>query len=466
MKKILVTMVMLVMAISLVGCGKSVKAEKELLEDLVANSEFYMAEDCTASGLTIIKRLTEQDNKKDTVYVEISIVHELASATQAYIMHYTCYNDGWRLDDIEEYHGEEVEWKVIPKSIPTKEEIMEMLIARSDEQIKERYDKGYVQEPFSYTYFFEPEKYNSKIYSGNLLSDTEYTCVVETTRNFEYMEVCQIQLLHFYFDSYNYEWWLIDDEIIWNDGTMYLDGTWKVLANGATIRMEQTGGEAGSHAYAEYNVVCGYKDKYFEFPFKIFYPTSQNIRTSIVKTEEYYWRSNFSIEVAPNMIWGYDYDKMVGLPVDPMQMKNTPSKLEETGIVDMYVGEEAESYRVVAKKFLQTAFIQNDMSKAKEIWHPGLECEELEAVKENLQSEEMQFISMTHVYTEIVNENDAEKYDEAGFSYLKENGVNAEEVAISKYLAKSWINGAEEYIVIWVFLVKEGNAYYVFGIDD
>lgn len=113
MKKILVTMVMLVMAISLVGCGKSVKAEKELLEDLVANSEFHMVEDSTASSLTVIKRLTDQENRKDTVYAEISIEHENASATQAYIMHYTCYNDGWRLDSIEQYYGEEVEWKLL-----------------------------------------------------------------------------------------------------------------------------------------------------------------------------------------------------------------------------------------------------------------------------------------------------------------------------------------------------------------
>ena len=142
MKKIRMILTMLLLMISLVGCVKSVKAEKELLEDLVSSSEFNMVEGGNASELSIIKRLTDQENREDTVYVKINIEHENATATEAYIMHYTCYNDGWRLDSIENYYGDEVEWKIVPNRIPTNEEIMEELIANSNRQIELRYEEG------------------------------------------------------------------------------------------------------------------------------------------------------------------------------------------------------------------------------------------------------------------------------------------------------------------------------------
>lgn len=452
---------MLLLMISLVGCGKSVKAEKELLEDLVSSSEFHMVEGGNASDLTVIKRLTDQEKRVDTVYVEINIEHKNATAKQAYIMHYTCYNDGWRLDSIEEYYGDEVEWKIVPNRIPTNEEIMEKLIAHSNGQIELRYKEGYVEEPFSYTYFFEEGKYSSEIYSGDMISDTEYTCIVETTRIFEYMEVCQTQLLRFLFDEYNYEWYLLSDEIIWNHGTMFLDGNWKVLANGSTIRMEQTGGEYGIHAYANYNVVCGYKDKYFEFPFKIYYPTSQNIRRSRINTEDYYWKANFRIEVAPNVMWGYDYNEGYGLPIDPINVENTPSQLETTGIVDMSVGEEADVYRAVAKEFINAAFIESDFSKLEEICHPEFDYEHLELLKEDIQSENKLFLPPVHMYTEIADTKNPDTSIQEEFAYLKENGVSATELAACTYYMRSWIDGGEEYMKVWVLLAKENDKIYV-----
>lgn len=440
---------------------KSVKAEKELLQDLVSSSYFYTVEGGNASSLNIIKRLTDQENRKDTVYVELNIDHANATATEAYIMYYTCYNDGWRLDEIEEYHGGEVDWNVVPKSIPSNEEIMEKLIARSDEQIKGHYDNGGVQEPFSYTYFFEEGKYSSEIYSGDIISDTEYTCVVETTRRFEYMEVCQTQFLQFTFDPYNYEWWLTNDEIIWNHGTMFLDGSWKGLANGLTIRMEQTGAEYGPHAYANYNVVCGYKDKYFEMPFKIYYPTSKNIRRSRINTEDYYWKADFRIEVSPDVIWGYDYNEGYGLPIDPINVEDTPSQLEKTGIVDMSVGEEADVYRAVAKEFINAAFIENDFSKLEEICHPDFDYEHLELLKEDMQSENKLYLPPVHMYTEMADVKNPDTSIQEEFAYLKENGVSATELAACTYYMRAWINGGEEYTQVWVLLAKENDKIYV-----
>lgn len=115
------------------GCSNSVKIknEEELLEDLLTNSIFYMSEDGEVSELSIIKRLTDQDDKTDTVYVSIEIEHEVYLEIRAYIMYYTCYNEGWLLEGIEEYNGNEIEWKNVfknPPQIMTDEELSDIFI--------------------------------------------------------------------------------------------------------------------------------------------------------------------------------------------------------------------------------------------------------------------------------------------------------------------------------------------------
>lgn len=82
-------------------------------------------------------------------------------------MYYTRYNEGWLLDSIEAYYGDEAKWEVMPKRVPTNEQIMEALIARSNEQIKASYEHYNYHEELEDVYFFEEGKYFSEIYTGN-----------------------------------------------------------------------------------------------------------------------------------------------------------------------------------------------------------------------------------------------------------------------------------------------------------
>ena len=85
-RKMLIFITAILIAVLFAGCGNKVKNEEDLLVDLVADSSFYMVEGSEVTELSIIKRLTDEENKTDKVYVSINIDHEAATATQAYIM--------------------------------------------------------------------------------------------------------------------------------------------------------------------------------------------------------------------------------------------------------------------------------------------------------------------------------------------------------------------------------------------
>lgn len=212
-KLIMVISIFLLVGI-MTGCGKRIKNEKELARDLSENSDFYMVEGSEISDLTVIKRLTDETNKTDKVYVSVNVEHEAASKTCAYIMNYTCYNEGWMLDSIEAYYGEEAVWEITPKALPTNEEIEASLISYSKAQIDA--DDGEI-EGVSQLYFCKEEEipYTIKIYPGDSTSDLSYSCIAETMVGlYGDGDDVAIELLWFYFDEYTYEWKISSSEIV------------------------------------------------------------------------------------------------------------------------------------------------------------------------------------------------------------------------------------------------------------
>ena len=198
MKKLITTcLIVLAASFLLCGCGQKCKNEEELLQDLTNSSSFYYVEGSEATGLNIIKRLTEKESKKDTVYVEINLEHEAASETRAYIMYYTNYNDGWELDGVEEYRGDDAVWKVTPKVVPSTETIMQQLIQYSNAKIDASYSEQFVNENLTDLYFFEEGKYSTHINPGELISDLEYACLARTYREFDYCDVYEEKVLNF-----------------------------------------------------------------------------------------------------------------------------------------------------------------------------------------------------------------------------------------------------------------------------
>lgn len=460
-KIVMIIMVMIITALC-VGCGNGVKTEKELLIDLTAASSFYMAEGSEVSELSIIKRLTDQDNKTDKVYVSITIDHEAATATQAYIMNYTCYNEGWLLDNIEGYYGDEIEWRTVPKAPPTNEIIMEELIARSNYQIDTSYQDQFTSKELKHIYFFEEGKYSTEIYSGDmLLEELVYTCIVKTDRAFENMNVSETQLLRFMFDEYTFEWYLYDDEIIWIHGDSYIDGLWYVPTNGANIQFEMTSGSYGPNAFAEYNMICTTGNKKLEESFKLPFPTTQSIDPSWCSIGEVTWGPvHMYIEVSPDMVWCYDSFCEYSFELEPIELYDNPLELEMTGIVDMSIKENAEPYREVTRDVLNAIFIEPDFIYVEEMWHPAFtEC--LSVVEELILSGEYQSVSMTHVYTLAACKDEKNEEAEEYFLYLEDNGCSADEIIMSSFYLETVNEGGVEYHDIGVILAKEDGKIYV-----
>lgn len=457
-RKMLIFITAILIAVLFAGCGNKVKNEEDLLVDLVADSSFYMVEGSEVTELSIIKRLTDEENKTDKVYVSINIDHEAATATQAYIMYYTCYNEGWLLDDIEEYYGDEVEWTTVPKGAPTNEQIMEALIAYSNSQIDASYADQYISEELTHTYFFEEGKYATTIYTGEFIAESEYKCIVETERVFEYIEVSETQLLRFAFDYYTYEWYLYDDEILWIYGRPYIDGTWLVPTSGATIQFDFTRGGPGTHT--EYDAVCSIDDEILEYSFRLPIPSTKSIDASWDNIGDIIWGPvSLYIEVAPDMIWCYDNLFEYGFPLEPIELEDEPTALETTGIVDMTIDEEAEAYQKMAIDVFNSVFVEPNVEYIEEVWHPTVNRDYLDLTKETILSGEYQALSMTHMYTQVATADNPEAQET--FEDLRASGLEAEEIAVSVYYLEMMSGGEIEYDDVRVMFAKQGEQIYV-----
>jgi len=102
-----------------------------------------------------------------------------------------------------------------------------------------------------------------------------------------------------------------------------------------------------------------------------------------------------------------------------------------------------------------------DIIGYEEIIYPEFDYEHLELLKEDIQSENKLFLPPVHMYTEIADTKNPDTSIQEEFAYLKENGVSATELAACTYYMRSWIDGGEEYMKVWVLLAKENDKIYV-----
>lgn len=343
-RKVLFLIAAFLLAVICSGCGNSVKTEGELKKDLTAHSGFFMVDGSEVSELSIIKRLTDEDNKTDTVYVSILIDHPNATENRAYVMNYTLYNEGWILDDVEDYFGDEAVWNISPKGAPSNEQIMEELIAYSNSQIDLEYANYLtLPEELTHTYFFEDGKYATKIYSGSFPYPTEYSCTVETDRVFNYAKVYVKQQLYFSFNEFSYEWYLTYDEILSLDHGLdfYIDGTWQDPLSGATIWFYESsawgsGQRFDGIPYSDFYAECSISGKKYTDEFVMLCPTTQRIDTALTTLGDVVFAPiNVSIWISPDQLWCYDWFTEQIYELVPIKLDSYPSKLEVTGIIDM-----------------------------------------------------------------------------------------------------------------------------------
>lgn len=434
-------------------------SENELLEDLVGNSKFYKVEGSEITELSVIKRLTDEGNRKDTVYVTIKIDHEAASATQAYIMYYTRYNEGWLLDSIEAYYGDEAKWEVMPKRVPTNEQIMEALIARSNEQIKASYEGSFGSKELKDTYFFEEGKYCSEIYTGELVTEYQYNCIVKTTRVFNYVEVQETQILKFVFGSSSYSWSLCDDEIIELIGDWYLDGQYRIPSNGATLTIDCIY-ENGDNNEAKFKGISSGKGEELEASMSLRYPSTQSIDVGYCLFNSRFWNGvSFDIRFSPDKRYGYDWNIEYHFEPEVIQLENSPSQLEVVGVIDKSTNADAEKYKNTAKDILDSIFITQNIASVREMIYPGKEADALWQIENIDLPEGYKAKELTHLQTQVMTKDDAEYQEE--FEYYQEAGFDVDAVAISMfYLEMVSDDGEIKYQEVGALLLAKGDQIY------
>ena len=103
-KKSFVLFLLICCALLLCGCAsQAVKTEEEILADMQERKLPEECEGAAISGIEILKRQTNQDDKQDIVYVTMQAESESAKLVRSYKLEYNLYDEGWVLDDVEQY---------------------------------------------------------------------------------------------------------------------------------------------------------------------------------------------------------------------------------------------------------------------------------------------------------------------------------------------------------------------------
>lgn len=115
MKKVVSIVLFLVVMIVFGGCNVIPKLDEEKIQsDVIAKAKLTNFE-CEITNFFVIKRQTNIENKEDIVYVSFSGENEHYSFVKNFKALYILYNDGWILEELEEYSDDTHENYVIPK---------------------------------------------------------------------------------------------------------------------------------------------------------------------------------------------------------------------------------------------------------------------------------------------------------------------------------------------------------------
>lgn len=103
-KKSFVLFLLICCALLLCGCAsQAAKTEEEILADMQERKLPEECEGAAISGIEILKRQTNQDDKQDVVYVTVQAESESAKLVRSYKLEYNLYDEGWVLDGVEQY---------------------------------------------------------------------------------------------------------------------------------------------------------------------------------------------------------------------------------------------------------------------------------------------------------------------------------------------------------------------------
>lgn len=337
------------------GCSGT-KNETELMEDLQSSDAFSLPDGLEAENLSIIKRLT--DDKTDKVYVQIDVQNASFFQTRAYVMDYTCYNEGWMLDNVEEYWENEF-WVVIPKVEPEETLVLEELIEWSNASIQSGYDWSSVVSSVQCPMFFEEGKYTVD-FSEKQLKNNSYECLVSVTRPFDYVISYEDILLTLTIDPYCYNWELVSAESVDLSADQCIARSWQ-SRNGDAIYFSDLKGRNNTYTLSSASV-NGYSVYGVELVLPI--PSFQQILPSTAIIDHHDPRGTIYGEITlwPNGMWVTDRDGEI---------------VKFDGIVDIcYAGSKStKKYATFGQEWIKTIYVEHDIDRFISMIHPVRQSE-------------------------------------------------------------------------------------------
>ena len=92
-------LILMLLIITLTACTKDkTKTEKEILEDIKTNDDYFSTYNLNIDSFEVTKRQTNQESKSDYVWCDVTASNDDFTYNAQYEVTYGLYNDGWLLD--------------------------------------------------------------------------------------------------------------------------------------------------------------------------------------------------------------------------------------------------------------------------------------------------------------------------------------------------------------------------------
>lgn len=404
----------------LVGCGNSVKSEKELSDDLAAH--LSLGENSQISELTIIKRLTNDKDRTDKVYVQATLESKYASIEQAYVMDYTKYNDGWRLDDATEYHNNDASWNVQVKGKPSDEDVLNSLILYSNYQGQMNSNFCEKFEPF---YFFEEDKYSISVNPSFINPQIdEYSCVVEINRLFDHFYITEKVLLDFTFNYFNYEWLLMNAKFLEATGNSDYSTTWYSPELNFSITLGPLE-KYWSNTYGLFDLTMNETGETIPYGLTFAYPTVYSSYMGTYALDRLgYGSGEFYLEMTPNAIAVHNTSENKHYELLPIgESPDKLPQLERTGII-----QDNNKYQEYVKDVISAVIENDDYTGLKDAWDSEGEQPFLNNIPD-IKSELMGAL----IYpgsTQFIEKSDDSEYYDYCLEFLTAKGFQPDEIVV------------------------------------